>query len=193
MGGYVRQSNVSSGGPGQGLASFDARIPSATLSRAIAELSQLGHVRSENDATNDVTQQLDSIQASLDRLGAERASLLRRLAAASEAQQEALKARLQAVQRRISQLQSERAALRTRVVYSRLALTLTAEMAVGSKQGDLTAGGAARAAGQILEAALAVFVLTGAALVPVAAVAVAGWLVIAGARRRLREQALDAA
>ena len=55
FGGYVKQSNVSSGGPAQGGANFDIRLPSSNLSSAIAALSHLGHVRSENDATNDVS------------------------------------------------------------------------------------------------------------------------------------------
>jgi hypothetical protein len=190
--GYVRQSNVSSGGP-YGGASFDLRIPSSQLAAAIAALSHLGHVRSENDTTNDVTEQFDSLQGSLAGLRAERASLLKQLAGASEPQQEAaLKARLHALDGRISNVQRELAALRERVNYTRLALTLTAETPVGSKQGDLTPGGAARDAGQILEAALAVLVIGVAAVVPVAALALAAWGLILGTRRRVREQALDA-
>jgi hypothetical protein len=193
LGGYVRQSNVSSGAPGQGAASFDVRVPSSNLSRAIAELSQLGHVRTENDLTNDVTEQFNSLQSSLGSYQRQRASLLRQLAAASEPRpQAALKARLRAVQRRISQLQEELTALRTRVNYSSLALTLTAEAPVGSKQGNLTPGAAARQAGQILEAALSVLVLCVAAVVPLAALVLAGWAVAVSMRRRLREQALDA-
>ena len=193
VGGYVRQSNVSSGAPGQSGASFDVRIPSSSVSRAIAELSQLGHVRSENDTTNDVTEQFNSLRDLLGTLQAERASLLRRLASASAPQQEAaLKARVQYVQRRISQLQRELSGLRTRVDYTSLALTLTAETPPGAKQGNLTPGGAARAAGQILETALAVLVIGVAALFPLVAVALVAWLAIISSRRRLREHALDA-
>ena len=87
--GYVLQSNVSSGDSAQGGASFDIRIPSSNLAGAIAALSHLGHVRSENGTTNDVTDQFASVRRSLGELGAERASLLRQLAAASDAQQAA--------------------------------------------------------------------------------------------------------
>jgi hypothetical protein len=191
-GGYVRQSNVNSGGS-QGAASFDLRIPSSNLAGAIAALSHLGRVRSENDTTSDVTEQFDSLQGSLAGFQAERASVLKQLAGASEPQQEAaLRARLRALDRRISNVQRELAALRDRVNYTSLALTLTAETPVGSKQGDLTPGGAARDAGQILEAALAVLVIGVAAVVPLAALALAAWLLILSTRRRMREQALDA-
>jgi Domain of unknown function (DUF4349) len=193
FGGYVRESSVSSGGFEQGGASFDLRIPSANLSVAMAALSHLGHVRSENDTTNDVTEQLNSLDGSLGDARAERASVLKQLRAASEAGQEAaLRARLQYLEGRISQLERELASLRTRVNYTAVALTLTAEAPVAAKQGDLTPGGAAHDAGQILEAALAVAVLGAAAVVPAAAVALAAWALIGGSRRRLREQALDA-
>ena len=112
--------------------------------------------------------------------------------AATEAQQEAaLKARLQFLEGRISQLQRELGSLRTRVNYTSVALTLTAEAPVAAKQGGLTPGGAAHDAGQILETALAVVVLAAAALVPIAALALVAWTAVGSSRRRLREQALD--
>jgi hypothetical protein len=191
--GYVRQSNVSSGGPGQAGASFDLRIPSANLTGAIAALSHLGHVRSENDTTNDVTDQFNSLQGSLGDLNAERASLLRQLAATSDPQaRAALKARLQYVEREISQVQGQLGALRARVNYTALALSLTAESAAAAKQGDLTPGGAAKDAAQILQAALAVVVLGAAALFPFGVIVLAAWMLVSSSRRRLREQALDA-
>jgi hypothetical protein len=193
FGGYVKQSNVSSGGPLQGGASFDVRLPSANLPAAIAALSHLGHVRSENDTTNDVTDQLSSLQRSLGGLQAERSSLLRQLAAASEAQQAAtLKARLHAVEARISQLQGALRALSARIAYTSLALSLTPESSGGAASGDLTPGAAAGDAARILDAALAVLVIGAAAVLPLAAIVLAGWIAVVLLRRRLREQALDA-
>jgi hypothetical protein len=193
FGGYVRQSSVSSGSVGQGGASFDVRLPASNLSAAIAALSHLGHVRSETDMTNDVTDQLASLQRSTSALQAQRASLLRQLAAASEPQQEAtLKARLHAVEVHISQLQGTLGALRSRVDYTSLALSLTPEAAAGAASGDLTPGGAARDAAQILDAALAVLVIAAAAVLPLGSLIVAAWFLAALMRRRLREHALDA-
>ncbi|HEY4451405.1 MAG TPA: DUF4349 domain-containing protein [Solirubrobacteraceae bacterium] len=193
FGGYVRQSSVSSGPVGPGGASFDVRVPSSNLSAAIAGLSHLGHVRSESDTTNDVTTQLDSMQRSLTGLQAERAGLLRQLAAASEPQlAAALKARLRAVEGGISRLKDALSGLRSRVSYTSLALSLTPEASAGATTGDLTPGGAARDAGQILEAALAVLVIGAAAVLPLGLVVMAGWIAVALTRRRLREQALDA-
>ena len=190
FGGYVRQSNVSSGA--EGGASFDIRVPTANLAPAIAALSHLGHVRSENDTTNDVTDQLGSLQRTLGDLRAQRSSLLKQLARATEARRaERLKRQLQAVEQRIAQTQSAIRALRTRVDYTRLALSLTAESSGGAATGDLTPGGAAHNAAKILDAALAVLLIGAAAILPLAAVVTAGWIVVATARRRLREQALD--
>src|SRR5205823_171840 len=86
FGGYVRQSSVSSGSSGEDGASFDVRLPSARLSAAIAALSHLGHVRSETDTTNDVTDQLGALRRALDDLRAERASVLKQLSAAPSAE-----------------------------------------------------------------------------------------------------------
>ena len=178
---------------GQGGASFDVRLPASNLTAAIAALSHLGHVRAETDTTNDVTDQLGSLQRAIGGLQAERASLLRQLAAASEAQLEAsLRARLHAVEARISQLQGTLGALRSRVAYTSLALSLSPEAAAGAASGDLTPGGAAHDAAQILDAALAVLVIAAAAALPLGALIVVAWVVITLTRRRLREQALDA-
>ena len=192
-GGYVKQSNVGSGGPGQGGASFDIRLPSSRLASAIAALSRLGHVRSENEATNDVTDQLGAIRRSLAGLEAERSSLLSQLAAASEAgTAQALKERLHGVEARISQDEGALRALSSRVDYTSLALTLTAESSAGAAQGDLTPGAAAGDAARILDAALAVLVIGAATVLPLAAIVLLGWFAVALGRRRLREHALDA-
>jgi hypothetical protein len=193
FGGYVKQSNVSSGGPLQGGASFDVRLPSSNLPAAIAALTHLGHVRSENDTTNDVTDQLSSLRRSLGGLEAERSSLLRQLAGASEAEQAArLKVRLRAVEARISRLQGALRALTARIDYTSLALSLTPEASGGAASGNLTPGAAAGDAARILDAALAVLVIGAAAVLPLAVIVIAGWTAVALVRRRLREQALDA-
>jgi hypothetical protein len=191
--GYVRQSNVSSSTTGGGGASFDIRVPSANLAGAIAALSHLGHVRSENDTTNDVTDQLGALERRLGELQAERASLLGRLERATESQEiAALKSRIHAVDGGIAAQQGALRTLRSRVDYVSLALSLTPEAAAPTGSGSLTPGAAARDAGEVLETALAVLVIAAAVLLPVGAIGIAAWASFAFARRRLREQALDA-
>jgi hypothetical protein len=203
FGGYVRQSSVSSGTAGAGSsgpgssgeegASFDVRVPSARLSAAIAALSHLGHVRSETNTTNDVTDQLGALRRALGDLRAERASVLKQLSAASSAERvAALKQRLRALDAQIGRRQAQLRALNARVDYTSLALSLTPEESGGASAGNLTPGGAAKDAARILDAALAVLVLAAAALLPLGAIVIAGWSAVALTRRRLREQALDA-
>ncbi len=192
--GYVRQSSVSTAGAEQGGATFDLRLPSSNLSGAIAALSHLGHVRSENDTTNDVTDQVNSLQRSLGDAQAERTSLLTQLAHASDPRRAAaLKEQLRPVEAHISRLQGARRALMSRISYTSVALSLTPQTAPnGGAAGNLTPGAAARQAAQILDTALAVLVLAAAALLPFAAIALAGWIAVIVTRRRLRERTLDA-
>ena len=205
-GGYVRQSSVSSGEAGRGAeplhgeegqrggASFDIRVPSANLSDALAALAHLGHVRSENNTTNDVTDQHASLRGALGEVQAERSSVLAQLRKATdEGEIAVLKSRLHTLDERIGQLQGQLRSLDQRVTYTSLAFSLTPESSsAGAGSGDLTPGGAAHDAAAILDAALAVFVLAAAALLPLAAIVTAGSMTIAATRRRLRERALDA-
>ena len=201
FGGYVRQSSVSSGsgsGSAQGGATFDAQIPSGNLSGAIAALSHLGHVRSETNTTNDVTEQLGSLRRSLADERAERSGLLRQIAAASEEARAAeLRSRLSAVEARIARLQSSLGALSSRIDYTSLALSIAPESGAGAgaNAGELTPTGAVRDAARILDAALAVVVLAAAALLPLGIVLAALWWIAtlgtqaharASARRELR-------
>ncbi len=202
FGGYVRESSVSSGpgsaqgsGSAQGGATFDVRVPSGNLSGAIAALSHLGHVRSETNTTNDVTEQLGSLQRSLGDERAQRSSLLKQIASASEEARAAeLRGRLRAVEARIAHLEGSLRALRSRIDYTSLALSIAPENGAGASTGssDLTPTGAARDAAQILDAAIAIVVLAAAALLPLGIVLAALWWIAMLGRRRMREHALDA-
>lgn len=190
--GYVEQSSVSSGGGEQGGASFQLRVPSANLPGAIAALAHLGHVRSENETTNDVTEALGSLKRSLADANAERASLLAQLARTSEAEAaEALKRKLHAVDARVAALEGSIRALTQRVEYTNVALSLAPERQSGASAGDLTPSGALHDAGLILGTGLSLLVLAAAVLLPLALVVLAAAIALAAARRRLREQALE--
>ena len=190
--GYLQQSSVSSGGGEQGGASFQLRVPSANLAGAIAALAHLGHVRSENETTSDVTEALGSLERSLAGAKAERASLLAQLARTSEAEAaEALKRKLAAVDARVAQLERSIRALTRRVDYTNVALSLTPERQSGASAGDLTPSGALHDAGLILGTGLSLLVLAAAVLLPLTIVVLAATIALAAARRRLREQALE--
>lgn len=193
--GYVQQSSATSGTEQQGSASFQLRLPSADVSGAIAALSQLGRVLSETNTTNDVTEQLSSLQRSLGDARAERSSLLAQLAATSEAQRAAsLRARLAAVDGRISRLEGSLGSVENQISYTPIALSLTGERGSGAgaaSTGDLTPSGALHDAGAILSAALAVMLLAVAAALPIALAWLLVWGAVSSLRRRQREHALD--
>lgn len=190
--GYVQQSTVSSGQGEQGGASFDLRVPSVKLSGLISALADLGRVRSETNTTNDITDELDGTRRALTDAQAERASLLVQLKRAVDYRQaQALAARLHAAEARISNLQASLRALTGRVTYTEVALSLTPENEK-KPAAVLSPGGALDQAGEILTTALAVLVLVGSAVLPIAALVAAIAASLALTRRRARERALDA-
>jgi hypothetical protein len=200
-GGYVNSSSVSSSagsGAGdagsEGGATFEVRLPSGAVASTIASLSQLGHVRSETDNTNDVSERYGSLTGSLQDARAQRSGLLKQIAATAEgARREGLEAQLHAVERTIASLQQSLSSLRTRIDMTPLALSLTPERGSGggAAPAPFTPGGAASAAAEVLSAALAVLLIAAAAALPAALVALCVWGAFAAARRRRREQALS--
>jgi hypothetical protein len=196
FGGYVRNSNVSSGGASGGGASFDLRVPASRLQAAIAALSGLGHVRAENQTSADVTEGLAYLDRELAAHRAQRTSLLHQLAAMPEGERAtALRTRLREVEADLGELQTQLSSLKARSRYTPLQLQLVAERAAGAGGavgGDLTPGGAASDAGKVLEAALAVLVIAAAAAVPVIAALLLAWGAARLLRTRSRERALDA-
>jgi hypothetical protein len=80
--GYVLSSSVS-GGEGNGRASFQLRIPASRLQAAIADLSEVAHIRERNQDTQDITSSFVSVRARIAAAQRERQALLRGLAAAS--------------------------------------------------------------------------------------------------------------
>src|SRR5919197_773595 len=99
VGGFVGTSSVTSGRE----ATFELRIPSAQLQRALRDLSRLAHVRERTQQTEDITSSVVSARDRLEDARAERASLLRRLSRAdTDAESARLRARLRAVSRDIA-------------------------------------------------------------------------------------------
>src|SRR6185503_8551766 len=100
-GGFVLSSSVSAGEGAKAGASLDVRIPSDRLQAAVADLSELAHVRSRTQAARDVTAEFSSPRRRLADALAERRGLLRQLAqAVTPNQTAAVRARLRAVNRR---------------------------------------------------------------------------------------------
>lgn len=190
-GGFVRSSNVTSGEGTNAGAALDLRVPSERLQPALADLSELAHVRARSQQTLDITAQFRSPRRRLADALAERRGLLRQLARADTPNETAaVRARLRAVNRRIDRARAELRRLRERVSFASVAVTIEP----GGKAGDggsWTLGDAAGDAVGVLRAVLGALLVALAVLVPAALLAGVAWLAYRGWLRRRREGALE--
>jgi hypothetical protein len=187
--GIVLSSSVSSGDRSEAGAEFRLRVPSARVQPALAALSKLAHVRSRTENADDVTDEFNSTKGRLDEALAERNSLLRRLAAASTANEAAsIRARLRINGQQIAQARSALRSVRDRTSFSLVELTV----APGSQQGGgaWTPGDALDDAVGVLTVTLGVLVVALSVILPLAVLGAFGAIAARGARRRRRDQAL---
>ena len=193
-GGFVLDSTVSAGDRGDAGASLELRIPAARLPAAIADLSELGHVRSRTQSARDVTAQFSSPRRRLADALAERRGLLRQLARADTPNETAaVRARLRAVNRRIDRARRELRALRERVSFAAVSVTVEAGARGDSgADGGWSLGDAARDALDVLGAIAGATIVALAVAVPAGLLAGVAWLAYRAVVRRRRERALDA-
>ena len=198
FGGIVASSQIGASDAIGGEATFDLRIPTERLDRALAALSKLGHVTERSQSLEDITASFTSAEDRLADARAERRGLLRTLArATTQAQIDSVKAQLRSVSGRIAGVKGELSSLRRRADLSRVDLTVrgggrTGESG-GAGGGDWTPGDAAGDALRVLEVLAGVALVALAVLVPLALLGAAVALGVRGGRRRRRESALDPA
>jgi hypothetical protein len=190
-GGFVLTSSVSSGEGREAGATLDLRIPSARLQPALADLSELAHVRARTQEARDITAAFTSPRRRLSDALAERRGLLGQLARADTPNETAaVRARLRAVNRRIDRSQAELRRLRDRVSFAAVSVTIQP----GSDSGDgggWSLGDAADDALGVLRALLGGALVALAVLVPAGLLGGVGWLVYRGWVRHRRERALE--
>jgi hypothetical protein len=192
--GFVETSEVSGGDASAAGATFVLRIPSSKVQDAIADLSELGHVRERTQSSDDITSEFVSVRSRTTRASSERQALLRQLAAADTPNEiAAAKAQLRTIDRRLASLRAEQKRLNNRVTFSTVDLKVQADASAAKGDGKFTPSDALHDARDILAAGLGVLLIALAILIPLGVVAAAAWLVISGLRRRGRERALDAA
>ena len=192
-GGFVLTSSVSSGEGTEAGATLDLRIPSARLQPALADLSELAHVRARTQEARDITAAFTSPRRRLSDALAERRGLLRQLARADTPNETAaVRARLRAVNRRIDRSQAELRRLRDRVSFA--AVSVAIEPGGGGDSGDgggWSLGDAAGDALGVLRALLGGALVALAVLVPAGLLGGAGWLAYRAWVRHRRERALE--
>lgn len=197
VGGFVRNSTVASSTDGGG-GTFELRIPTARLNRALADLSRLARVRERTQSSQDITGSFVSARDRLQDAEAERRALLRALSRATTLNETAgIRARLRLVGEEIAAAKRGVAKVRNRASYSTVAVTLIGDRTLGSGDpGDdgssWSPGDAWRDAGRILEVAAGVALIALAVLLPLSLVALAAWVAARQVTRRRRERALDA-
>ena len=197
VGGFVVSSNVRATDGTSGGGDFQLRVPTARLDDALARLSRLGHVRERQQGVQDITSERNSARAQFEEAGAERRSLLRRLATAdTDNEVTSLRARLRDVNAMIASYQDALTRVNRRAQYAAVSVSLLAQPKQGAVtppgDGSWTPGDAARDALRVLEVAAGVLLLIVAVLAPLALL---GGAAVAGRRfsgRRGRERALDA-
>jgi len=196
FGGIVASSQIGASDSTGGEATFDLRIPTERLDRALAALSKLGHVTERNQSLQDITASFASAQERLTDARAERRGLLRALErATTQSAIASLKAQLRTVSSRIAGVKGELSSLRRRADLSRVDLTVRGSGVSGGATGggDWTPGDAAADALRVIEVFAGVMLVALAVLAPLGLIAGLGVLVVRMGRRRRRESALDRA
>ncbi|MEH3053572.1 MAG: DUF4349 domain-containing protein [Patulibacter minatonensis] len=193
--GYVASSDLSVGTAGRGTATFELRVDSSKLDRAVDRLSDLGTVTSQNERSRDITSAVDSAQSRLDDATAERQALLRSLAKAGTAGEIAsLRTRIAENRRLRASLDTQLKQVQRRADLTTIDLTLRSPVDDDptTDDGRWSIGDAASDAGSVLTAIAGALLVGGAVLLPFALLGGLGWLAYAWRRRRARERALDA-
>jgi hypothetical protein len=194
QGGVVESSNVEIQGRSS-YASFALQVPSGHLGRLIAALSALASVRALTQNTHDISDGYNQEAALLADRVAERAALLKQLAAATTAAQTAsIQQKLSAIEHRIS---IEHRTIDTLLGEGHNA-TLQVNLVAGAspRHSKAVAGPLSRAfhdALHALEEILAIALIALAIILPFALSALALWWAAANLRQRARDRAIGAA
>ena len=189
-GGFVLNSSVSTGEDSSG-GDFNLRIPANELRPALRDLSDLADVRTQSQTGRDVTRAHVTARDHLRSARAERRSLLRRLeVATTDAEAEAIRRRLDIVAGEINGLRGRLHSLRLRTDYAVVTVSLLAKDDGGASGGGGSFDDALNDAGDLLVGVAGVIVRVLAVALPLAVVALLGWLATRAFRRRQRESAL---
>ena len=191
-GGVVANSNIAVQGSAS-YADFELKVPSGHLAPLISTLSGLASVRGLNQTTDDITDGYDQERALLADREAERASLLKQLAAAATtASETSLQQKLDRVEERIA---AEHHAIDALLTEGHTAV-LYVDVVPGASTKHSAVGPLGTAfnrALHALEEILAIALIALAIALPFALCALALWWAGSGIRQRARERAMRTA
>ncbi len=190
--GIVLNSRTRDGAAGRAEASFELMIPSGKLGDAMAGFSQIGEVRSRQEATVDITAPTVSTAEKLEDSQARIDSLLAQLAEAeSEGEREAVEAELRGERRKAAALRTQLQSLDRRASLSRVSLRIVGREGTAPDAGGAWGvGDALDDAGRILAVGAGVALLALTVLAPLALIALLAWLARRTYLRRARQSAL---
>jgi len=190
-GGYLASSQVQVEGEAAGGATLQLSLPSSRLARTLEALGRLAAVRAESQSQQDITDTYDAAKRALENTVAERAALLRALAAATtQAQIESLHQRLDLAGGAIARARSAFAAISSQAANAEVEVTILGERHLAGQ--GLTFESGLHDAGRVLTVAVVVLLVGLAGLIPLLAVAVAVGLAARALRRSARERVLGA-
>jgi hypothetical protein len=192
-GGFVAGSQIGQDAT-RGSAMFVLRIPAARLDATVADLSRLAHVRSIEQATQDLTGAHDGTAARLRDARTRRRALVAALATATGERADRLRGRLAAATAQVRRLERALRALRNRTAYATVDVTVTAPRRAATapaRHDRWTPADAWRDARRGLELAAGVAIVAIALGLPVALVGALAALGVGSLRRRRRDAALD--
>ena len=199
--GFVVSSRVTGGDPSvrgaeAGRADFQLKIPARELPAALAALSDLGHVLSRTDGSDDITGRFVGAKQRIAELTAVRRDLLSQLEdATEEAEQASIRARLRIVQAQLEDAQDDLASARQRVSLVPVSVAITADAAAGEDREEDDSGwsisDALDDAGDVLTTLAGIALVSLAVLVPVTLVGLLVWWGVSRVQRHRREAVLD--
>jgi hypothetical protein len=198
--GFVVSSSVSGGDPGvpgaqPGRADFRLKVPARELPAALGALSDLGHVVSRTDGSEDITGRFVSAKQRIADLTRARQHLLAQLEDAdTTTEQQSIRARLRIVEAQLDDAQGDLASARQRVSLVPVGVSIASDSGVGSTDegGGWGIDDAFHDAGDVLTVMGGVALVSLAALLPLALIAAAAYALYALTVKRQRERALDA-
>jgi hypothetical protein len=191
--GFVLDSSVQSGDaerkPG---ATFRLKVPAGNLQAALADLSELAHVQSRTERTEDITSRFVSAQERIEENETLRTKLLQELEEAVTAEEiAAIRAQLRTVNANLVAARNDLAAAQERVHFVPVTVSIVSEEGADADDGGWSVSDAIDDAGDVLSTVAGIAIVAGAALLPLALIGAIFAIAWRASANRSRERALD--